>query len=87
VDKVTWLIAESIMIPKTIAIGCNHKRLYPARTPRNRLDAKEPPPKVIALWSQPGPDNLVYAPSFEKRPEASAWARYFFSFSIDAIHL
>ena len=49
VDKVTWLIALSMIIPRIIAIGWSHKREYPAKTPRKRLDANDPPPRVIAL--------------------------------------
>ena len=61
-----------MMIPRIIATGWSHNREYPARTPRNKLDASEPPPKVIALWSQPGPDNLVYATKHCKSPSDSA---------------
>jgi hypothetical protein len=65
-------MAESIIMPRIIAIGCNQRRLYPASTPRKRLDANDPPPRVMALCNQPGPESLVYAPNLEKIPEASA---------------
>jgi len=48
-----------MMMPNIIAIGWSHSREYPARTPRNKLDASDPPPSVIALWSHPGPESLV----------------------------
>jgi hypothetical protein len=49
VERVTWLIALNIIMPSIIAMGWSQRREYPARTPRNRLDASEPPPSVIAL--------------------------------------
>ena len=58
VDKVTCVTALSMMMPSRMATGCNQSRLYPARTPRNRLEARDPPPRVIADCNQPGPESL-----------------------------
>jgi hypothetical protein len=85
VDKVTWDIAESIRTPNIMANGCNHNKLYPVKTPRNKLEASEPPPSVIALCNQPGPDNLEYASKRGNIPFDSACSRYFFSSSIVGI--
>ena len=53
-----------------IAINCSHSRLVPPRTPKNKAPASDPPPSVIALCSQPGPDNRTYAENV--RPSAAA---------------
>ena len=46
-------------MPRIMATGWSHMRLKPASAPRNRLLASDPPPRVMALWSQPGPDSFV----------------------------
>ncbi|OPZ15904.1 MAG: hypothetical protein BWZ10_01612 [candidate division BRC1 bacterium ADurb.BinA364] len=61
-------MAESMITPMIIASGCSHIIENPAMTPRYRLPASEPPPSVIALWSQPGPDSLTNAPRVARNP-------------------
>ena len=53
-------MALSITTPRIMARGWSHIRLKPTRRPRNRLLESEPLPRVMALWSQPGPLSLVY---------------------------
>ncbi len=59
VESVTYAMALSIMMPNIIASGWSHIKLKPTSTPRYKLDDSEPPPKVIPLCSQPGPDNFT----------------------------
>ena len=58
-DSVTYDIAASITMPKIIASGCSHIKPTPPKTPRYSAEASDPPPRVVALWSHPGPENLA----------------------------
>src|SRR6056297_110233 len=52
-----------MITPMVIAINCNQIMLVPPSTPKNNAPANDPPPSVIALCSQPGPESLTKAPS------------------------
>ena len=46
----------------TIATNCNQIMLVPPNTPKKSAPASEPPPRVMALCNQPGPDKRTNAP-------------------------
>ena len=68
VESVTYAIALSMTTPRIIASGWSHRKLNPTSVPRYRHDDSDPPPSVMPLWSQPGPESLMKALNIAPRP-------------------